>query len=126
MHERKILVVDDNELLRWGMTRGLSSPGFCVSASGTIRSAEDAIASDRHSIVFLDVRLPDGNGFDLLDRIHAEFPATRVVLMTAHESEGDRDRALQAGAFRFLPKPFSISDAREIVEEIVCVEARQD
>jgi len=118
MSGKKILVVDDNELIGWGLKKGLSSRGDSVSVMADMGRALDALATERHEIVFLDIHLPDGNGLDLLDRIRNESPETRVVVITANPTERDRDRALRSGAYRFLAKPFSISEIRGIVAEI--------
>jgi CheY-like chemotaxis protein len=110
-----ILVVDDNELLRRGLSRGLSGPGRTVSTAGSGRDGLELLHRERPDVVFLDVRLPDADGLELLGVIATLSPATRVVVMSADDREETRDRALSGGAFRFLPKPFSLPEAAALL-----------
>src|SRR5678815_1874611 len=86
MSNERILVVDDEKLLRWSLRERLVREGFDVTEAETGRDARDRIAEDTVDLVLLDYRLPDTNGLDLLKTILAAQPEVPVILMTAYST----------------------------------------
>ncbi len=106
-----ILVVDDEDLMRWFLRERLEEAGFGVD---TASCAQEALATfadgDGPSFVLLDYRLPDLDGLTLMRRIRACSPASRVALMTAFGTPDVRAEALGLGACCIFEKPFDVAD----------------
>ncbi len=108
MNRRKVLLVEDNRLLRWWMLLDLYDAGFWVAAPDTPENAmvwADFCAFD---ILITDWRLPAGhNGIEMLTRTRAKSPAATAILMSAEMNEDLADQAYAAGFAHVLAKPFS-------------------
>ena len=116
---RRIVVVDDHEVVRRGLVRLLDRPGFDVVAeAGTAAEALEAVRRDAPDLVVMDLRLPDGSGIEACRRIRSEFPATSVVILTMYPIEEAVVAAAAAGASAFLLKQVR---GREIVESLDAV-----
>jgi DNA-binding response OmpR family regulator len=101
------LIVEDNAALRKGLSVRLRANGYEVLFAEDAISATGAIVTERPDLVILDLGLPGGDGFDVMERLHrgdclANIP---VIVMTGRELAGNRERALQAGAAAFFQKP---------------------
>ena len=106
MASARVLVLDDDDLLRSIITERLERSGYDVVPVANIRDARARISTDPPEIALLDVKLPDGDGTDLLpDLSEAEVP---VVMMTAHATVQLAVSALKLGARDFLEKPFNL------------------
>ena len=115
MLPRSVLIVDDNTLVCWGLARALTGQDFLVRTVGTGADAIFHVQADHYGLVFLDVRLPDTNGFDVLREIRRISPHTRVIITSADGTEGNRLRAAAEGALGLMEKPFTISDVNEVI-----------
>jgi DNA-binding NtrC family response regulator len=112
-----VLVVDDESLIRWALSEGLSDAGYPVqeAASGTEAREAIAAAEGRPLVVILDLRLPDVTDLSLLRHIRITRPDVPVVMMSAHGTAEDAEQATALGAFRFVPKPFDLVEIIEVV-----------
>jgi len=115
MPPRSILIVDDNHLVCWGLSRTLTGQDFLVRAVGTGGEAISHVQAERYGLVFLDVRLPDANGFDVLREIRRISPETRVIITSVDGTEGSRSKAAAEGAMGLLEKPFALTEVREVL-----------
>jgi len=115
----RVLVVDDEPLIRWSLTETLSDCGHHVTETGDARTAREAIcdASRAFDVVLLDYRLPDSEDLSLLAWIRALAPEARVILMTAFGSREVVRGALDLGAFRVIGKPFELDEMADLVAE---------
>jgi DNA-binding NtrC family response regulator len=104
-----ILVVDDEKLIRTSLERALGGAGKAESA-GSFAEAEALISRTRYELVILDLKLGDGDGFDLLRRLRHEAPDTKVVVITAHGSIESAVEAMKLGAYDFVKKPFELDE----------------
>jgi len=103
----KISIVDDDESMREALKALIGSMGLSVD---DFPSAEDFLNSGRPQLVdclILDVMMPGLSGWDLQERLRSEKQSVPIVFITAHYSEKERARALEAGAVDFLAKPFT-------------------
>lgn len=102
----RILLLEDDDFLREGITKLLTRSGYGVTAVATIREAEDAMAHGSFSLAIFDVLLPDGSGLALCRRLRAWGVTIPVFLLTACDEESDIVAGLDAGADDYVTKPF--------------------
>jgi DNA-binding NtrC family response regulator len=115
MPNATLLVVDDEELIRWSLRERLRREGYVVLEAGTAASAID-LATAGVDLVLLDYRLPDGDGLAVLRRIKEHTPDTPVILMTAFSTVENAVEAMKHGAYHYVNKPFNLDDVAVIVE----------
>lgn len=112
----KVLVVDDEPYILRSLTFVLRKEGFDVREAHSGREALEVFRQERPGLVFLDVMMPEMNGFEVCREIKSDQQAqgVRVVMLTARGQDTDRDRGLSAGADEYLTKPFSPSKVVEL------------
>ncbi|HEY7443209.1 MAG TPA: response regulator [Vicinamibacterales bacterium] len=112
----RILVVDDEALIRWSLCELLRLKGHTVAEAASADAARAAIdQSAVFDVVLLDYRLPDSNDLKLLGEIRRRMPESAVVLMTAFGSAEIVNGAIQLGAYRVVDKPFDMNDVDPMV-----------
>jgi DNA-binding NtrC family response regulator len=109
MHE-KILVVDDERLIRWTLSESLRGWGFIPLEAETVRSALEVFEAEHPAITLLDINLPDGSGLDVLREIRRQQPDAIVIMITANVLVDDTIAALRAGAYDFIGKPINLEE----------------
>jgi CheY-like chemotaxis protein len=113
--DRKILVVDDDQLVCWALEKEFAGVGLSTHVA---ENGSDALAELRrqpYDIVFLDIHLPDANGIELLREIDKLSPDAIVIIMSADASDTNRQRAYDGGAVQFLEKPFDLTEVRGVL-----------
>jgi len=116
MAQATVLIVDDEELVRWSLRERLRKDGYTVLESGTVASAIEKL-TPAVDLVLLDQRLPDGDGLTLLRQIKESSPDTLVILMTAFSTVENAVAAMKHGAYHYLNKPFNLDDVSAVVEK---------
>jgi two-component system NtrC family response regulator len=101
---KNILIIDDEEKLRHLLARIIKSEGFEVFESPDLKSGFKKLEQNDIDVVLCDVKLPDGNGVDFLQKIKAGFPLTEVILLTAYGKISDGVQAMKNGAFDYIVK----------------------
>jgi Response regulator containing CheY-like receiver, AAA-type ATPase, and DNA-binding domains len=101
-----IWIVDDEVNLANGLKRAFEKGGYSAKAVKTISELQQLLGAEIPSLIFLDQRLPDGNGIDILPAILKQYPRCKVILMTAFGDSRLVVRAIQEGAYNYLDKPF--------------------
>lgn len=119
-----ILVVEDEDKLRRVMELQLLSAGFDVAQAASVEQALPLL--DRADLVLTDMKLPGMSGRDLLDRAQSQNPNLPVILITAFGSVESAVEAMKAGAYDFIPKPFSLDHLMKVVEKALEVRALRD
>jgi DNA-binding NtrC family response regulator len=114
----KVLIVDDNQLVCWGLGRILTRRGFLHHAVENGTDAMSEIRRTFYDLVFLDIRLPDANGLDLLPEILRISPESKVIVISSDGSENNVRRAMAAGAVRFMEKPYGNEELLEVLETV--------
>lgn len=114
----RVLVVEDDEILRVAVETGLAMNGFTVDAVDTIEDARVACLALDYDAVILDIALPDGSGLDLLQRWRQEGSTTPVLMLTARNATRDRVQGLDFGADDYLGKPFDLDELAARVRAI--------
>ncbi len=113
----RILVIDDEEAICFAFQRYFEPRGFGVRVASTGAAGLAAYARQPADVVFLDVRLPDGDGLKVLAQLCRTDPDARVVVITAHGSLEIVTRAIQGRAFDYLVKPIDLDRAAELVAQ---------
>lgn len=101
---KNILIIDDEEKLRGLLARIVKSEGFDVLEAGDLKSGFKKLEHNEVDVVLCDVKLPDGNGVDFLEKIKTSFPLTEVILLTAFGKISDGVKAMKNGAFDYIVK----------------------
>src|SRR5256885_1507759 len=116
MQTPTILVVDDEQLIRWSLTERLKQENYRV-----VEAATAGAALERHAegvdLVLLDYRLPDGDGLSVLKQIKEADADTLVILLTAHSTIDTAVEAMKQGAYHYANKPFNLDEIALLVEK---------
>ena len=110
-----LLVVDDEPDLRTLYELTLLREGYDVDSAGSVQEAWDRLAERSYNAVITDMRLPDGNGLELLRRLDAAQRSEKTIVITAYGSAENAVEALKAGAFDYLTKPVDLRQFRSVV-----------
>jgi two-component system response regulator AtoC len=113
----KILVVDDELIIRKSIEELLRSNRYSVCTSGTLADAEKQLARNSFDLILLDVKLPDGEGTDLLDRLSRQSVKPLVIMMSGHGTIESAVACMRSGAFDYLLKPFSLNQVEVLVRK---------
>jgi DNA-binding NtrC family response regulator len=113
----RVLVVDDETLIRWAVTEALTAAGHHVLEAADAATARRVVAEATEPLdaVLLDLRLPDSSDLSLLATIRRTTPTTAVVMMTAHGTQEDAANAKALGAFDVVEKPFDVHQIERVV-----------
>jgi DNA-binding NtrC family response regulator len=114
----KILIVDDEKLLRWSLAKTLGKAGYKILEAGTMDEGKGAIMGEEPEICLLDITLPDGNGLDLLKWAKNSFPHMMFVMITARGKVQDAVEAMRAGAYDYFEKPLEMEPLVEHMNRI--------
>jgi DNA-binding response OmpR family regulator len=117
MSPKKILIIDDDEHLLLGLATKLKANGYTIVSAVDAVSAVAVARRETPDLILLDLGLPAGDGFLVLERLRAMtgLVATPVIVLSARNPANNEQRALQAGAVAFFQKP---PDSREFLTEI--------
>ena len=123
MTNKKIVwIVDDDESIRWVLEKGLTEKGLKVetfdSAHGVLKSLE----SSSPSVIITDIKMPGTSGLVLLDQVRESRPEIPVIIMTAHSDLESAVQSYEHGAWEYLPKPFDINEAAQVIERAMSPE----
>ena len=117
MQGQRILIVDDEASLRTALFRALDRKGFQVITSATYKEAETISQSDKAlDLALVDLRLPDGDGIELMSKLRAVHPGIQVIILTGHASIESAVEATRKGAFHFVTKPCNLEEIMTLVD----------
>ncbi|RPJ11771.1 MAG: sigma-54-dependent Fis family transcriptional regulator [Deltaproteobacteria bacterium] len=124
MRKGKILIVDDEKLVRWSLKEEFQKEGYRADVAGDGAEALAKLNGEEYDLVLLDIRLPDINGIEILQKIKQIGPNVVVMMMTAYGDIETAVQAMKAGAYDYISKPFNIGEIRTRVEralETLCL-----
>jgi DNA-binding NtrC family response regulator len=116
MRTANLLIVDDEDLVRWSLRERLAADGYAIAEAGTAAGALEKMSSDV-DLVLLDFRLPDGDGLAVLRRMKELSSDTPVILMTAYSTVENAVEAMRLGAYHYVNKPFNLEEVALVVEK---------
>jgi len=114
----RILVADDEESIRWVLSKALKSKGYSVDLAIDGRQALSMIQDGSYDLAILDIKMPGITGLDLLDRIREQKKDLLVVIMTAEASMKNAVEAMKRGAYDYITKPFDLDVIDAILEKV--------
>jgi DNA-binding NtrC family response regulator len=106
----RIFVVDDEDALAWSIETEMKAAGAEVMRAASLREALAYFPNFHADVAICDLKLPDGNGLELLKKWREDYPSLPVILITAHGAIDSAVTALRLGAFDYLQKPFDLKD----------------
>ncbi|HNP63145.1 MAG TPA: nitrogen regulation protein NR(I) [Woeseiaceae bacterium] len=114
-------VVDDDQSVRWVLEKALKQAGMesrsFERAEHLLEAIDSATGEASPDVLITDVRMPGMSGLALLERLHSSRPELPIIVMTAHSDLENAVAAYRGGAFEYLPKPFDIDEAVELVQK---------
>ncbi len=110
MAKEKILIVDDERMVRWTLNEALKGWGYEPLEATSVMGALSSFETDHPAAVLLDINLPDGSGLDVLKEIKQAQPQAVVIMITANVMVEDTIEALRAGAYDFIGKPINLNE----------------
>jgi DNA-binding response OmpR family regulator len=116
---KRVLVVEDNETLARGISRSLESAGFAAEVAGGREQAGRALAVQEPDVLVLDLMLPDGDGFEVLQDLRAGGSAIPVLILSARGEEIDKLRGFRLGADDYVVKPVGVLELIARVEALL-------
>ncbi len=112
----RILVVDDEEIVREPLVEALGWLGYTVDGAASVEEAQGLLARYAYALVFCDLVMPHASGFTLLEVVCRQYPDLPVVVLTGHATVEITQQAIQLGAQDFIIKPFSVRELPFIIE----------
>jgi two-component system, OmpR family, response regulator len=114
----RVLLVEDDEVLGDAVRTYVRRQGHAVDWAMNREATEASLAAAPYDLVLLDLRLPDGNGIDILKKMRGWRDATPVIIMTAHDQVSDRIAGLNAGADDYLVKPVDLGELQARIQAV--------
>ena len=127
---KPIWIVDDDQSIRFVLEKALLREGLptrsFINPREVLAALDVATEADGPQIMVSDIRMPGGSGLDLLEKVHVKLPGLPVIIMTAFSDLDSAVSAFQGGAFEYLPKPFDLHKAVELIRRAVEESQREE
>src|SRR5204862_2189931 len=123
---KPIWIVDDDQSIRFVLEKALAREDFAVRSFTSPRDVLAALEDDAPQVLVSDIRMPGGSGIELLNKIKERHPGLPVIIMTAFSDLDSAVSAFQGGAFEYLPKPFDLPKAIELIRRAVEESQREE
>ena len=112
----QVWVVDDDASIRWVLERTLIDAGLSVRQFGNADEAMGVVDHEQPNLVMIDIKIPGRSSLELLETLGDRFPEISVIVMTAYTDLDNAVSAYRSGVFEYLPKPFDLDEAMELVK----------
>jgi two-component system nitrogen regulation response regulator GlnG len=123
---KPIWIVDDDPSIRFVLEKALAREQLPVRSFATARDVLAALETDEPQVLVSDIRMPGGSGLDLLAKVKERVPGLPVIIMTAYSDLDSAVSSFQGGAFEYLPKPFDIAKAVELIRRALEESLREE
>lgn len=115
----RALIVEDEPLLNEELHDQLKDEQFIVDSAETLKKGRDLVAGNEYDLILLDLRLPDGDGLELLKMVKKYYEETAVVILTARGEVEDKVKGLELGSDDYLAKPFAMPELRARIHAVL-------
>ncbi len=115
---KRILIADDEFLIRWSLSQALSKEGYEVFAVEDGKKAIEVVKAQHFDIIITDLVMPELDGWEVLRVVQQIQPSPRVIIITAHSKEDTRKVAQEKGAWAYVEKPFIIDNIKNLLKEV--------
>ncbi len=112
---KPVWIVDDDRSIRWVIEKALTREGIPFDSFSNAQEALDALSDGAPEVLVSDIRMPGQSGLELLQTVKTRHPAVPVIVMTAYSDLDSAVAAFQGGAYEYLPKPFDVDQAVELI-----------
>src|ERR1035437_4113623 len=116
---KPVWVIDDDRSIRWGFEKALAREGIPYKTFAAAQEALDALEQGAPQVLVSDIRMPGASGLELLQSIKQRHPGLPIIIMTAYSDLESAVAAFQGGAFEYLPKPFDVDQAVELIRRAI-------
>src|SRR5512135_1114050 len=123
---KPIWVIDDDRSIRWVFEKALAREGLPYKTFSEAQEALDALERGAPQVLVSDIRMPGASGLELLQSVKQRHPGLPIIIMTAYSDLESAVAAFQGGAFEYLPKPFDVDQALELVRRALAENASRD
>jgi len=113
-----VLIVDDEENARIGLSKLLSQEGYQVSSVANGCEALDFLSRQSVNLVISDINMPEMNGLNFLRELHFQHPGTHVIMITAYGGVESYLEAMDLGAFEYIHKPVKLDELKSVMRKI--------
>jgi len=114
-----VLIIDDEPDICFLLGNMLKQKSFVPVIANTLTEGIDKLKKHMPSLLFLDIHLPDGSGLDILGGIKKDFPALKIIMMSAYDGAREKSRAIEEGADIFISKPLSRDLIAESLDKVL-------
>jgi len=123
---KPIWIVDDDPSIRFVLEKALAREQLPVRSFATTRDVLAALETDEPQVLVSDIRMPGGSGLDLLAKVKERLPGLPVIVMTAYSDLDSAVSSFQGGAFEYMPKPFDLAKAVELIRRALEESLREE
>ncbi|MEO6490661.1 MAG: response regulator [Ferruginibacter sp.] len=120
----RVLIIEDEGDICYLLKSVLMNRNLEIEHVNTIAQASVFLKEEQPDLIFLDNYLPDGLGVNYIENIKADYPSTKIIMITAHDTASDKKRALGKGADIFLSKPFTKEQIYRSIDLLLNTSAR--
>ncbi len=117
--DRRVLVVDDEENARIGLSKLLEQAGYQVDSVANGREALDFLQQQDVQVVISDLQMPEMNGINFLRELNRHYPSTQVIMVTAHGGIESYMEAIHLGAYEYINKPIKLEELRIVMNKML-------
>ncbi|MDR3391359.1 MAG: nitrogen regulation protein NR(I) [Sulfuriferula sp.] len=123
---KPVWIIDDDRSIRWVFEKALQREGIDFVSFTSVPEVVTALEQSMPQVVVSDIHMPGGSGLDLLQQLKSRYPKLPVIIMTAYSDLESAVAAFQGGAFEYLPKPFDVDHAIELIRRAIDESMRVD
>src|SRR5215467_13453480 len=116
---KPVWIVDDDRSIRWVLEKALAREEISYKSFVSAHDMLQALAGSQPAVLISDIRMPGESGLALLGKVKDRFPQLPVIIMTAYSDLDSAVASFQGGAFEYLPKPFDVPKAVELIRRAV-------
>jgi two-component system nitrogen regulation response regulator GlnG len=122
---KPVWIVDDDRSIRWVIEKALSREGIAFDSFSSAQEALEALSGAVPEVLVSDIRMPGRSGLELLQAVKQRHPAVPVIVMTAYSDLDSAVAAFQGGAYEYLPKPFDVDQAVDLIRRALAESRRE-